>query len=104
MAGFAGRAGSSAAALALCFLNKAFPQISGSHPQHSVGNYKCVQLASIGNVPSAKPFPICSPLHTGAMPVLCQEYRARHSDGRGRLKPRVLFWGLGWGCAVLTTR
>jgi len=76
-AGFAGRAGSSAAALALCCLHKAFLQISGSHPRHGAGNYRRLRLASIGNGPTAKPFPICSSPGAGRLPALCREYKAR---------------------------
>lgn len=55
-----GRASSSAAALALYRLHKAFLLVSGSHPQHSEGNYQWLWLASIGNGPAAEPIPICS--------------------------------------------
>lgn len=75
-AGFTGRAGSSTAALALCCLHKAFLQLSGSHPRHGAGNYRWLQLASIGNSPTAEPFPICSSPDAGRLPALCQEYKA----------------------------
>lgn len=39
------------------FLTKPFSKYLDSTPQHSAGNYKCLWLASIGNVPTAKPFP-----------------------------------------------
>lgn len=39
-AGSVGRASSSAAALALCCLHKAFLPRAGSHPWHSAGNYR----------------------------------------------------------------
>lgn len=86
MAGFAGRAGSSAAALALCLLNKAFLQISGFHPpQHSAGNYKCLWLASIGNVPTAKPFPHLQLTGYGgtASSVRGMQSEAQHACSRG---------------------
>lgn len=76
LAGFTGRAGSSTAALALCCLHKAFLQLSGSHPRHGAGNYRWLQLASIGNSPTAEPFPICSSPDAGRLPALCREYKA----------------------------
>lgn len=60
-AGFVGRGSSSAAALALCCLHKAFLQRAGSHPWHGAGNYRPLGEPALetAQLPSRSPSAAC---------------------------------------------